>query len=374
VAARSPAKKVGSSLPTNGPSERLGVAKHTRSRKRGPVERQYVAIDLHRLRSLIVREDEGGNEVGVVRIDNDPVALAAAMADAGPNPQVAIEASYGWYWAVDVLEGLGAEVRLVNPSGLAWGDRRVKNDYKDCKELLDRMRLHKLPEAWIAPPPVRELRELVRYRHKLVCLRTGLKAQVKAVLAKHGLHPPVNDLWGLAGTAYLNGLDLDDGYHTRIESLRDLVEHANRDVAMLERVIHQRLRDHAGYRAIQSIDGVGPILAAIFVTEIGDVGRFPNPEALCSWAGLTPRHRESDTKAHRGRITKQGSVLVRWGAIETIAGGHGGPKLRADYRRIAARRGTRIAQVAVARKLLTLVYFGLRDGEVRCLAKAAEVA
>lgn len=91
-----PAKKVGSSLPTNGPSERLGVAKHTRSRKRGPVERQYVAIDLHRLRSLIVRENEAGEEVGVVRIDNDPLALAAAVADAGPEPEVAIEATYGW--------------------------------------------------------------------------------------------------------------------------------------------------------------------------------------------------------------------------------------------------------------------------------------
>jgi transposase len=338
------------------------------------VERQYVAIDLHRLRSLIVREDEDGEELGVVRIDNDPMALAAAVGEAGPEPQVAIEATYGWYWAVDVLEELGAEVKLVNPSGLAWGDRRVKNDYRDCKELLDRMRLHKLPEAWVAPPPVRELRELVRYRFKLVCLRTGLKAQVKAVLAKHGLHPPVNDLWGLAGTAYLNSLQLDGGYHIRIESLRDLVEHCNREVAMLERVIHQRLRDHGGYRAIQAIDGVGPVLAAIFVTEIGDVSRFPNPEALCSWAGLTPKHRESDTKAHRGRITKQGSVLVRWGAIETVAGGHGGPKLKADYRRIAARRGVRIARVAVARKLLTLVYFGLRDGEVRCLAQPAEVA
>lgn len=369
-----PAKKVGSSLPTNGPSERLGVAKRTRSRKRGPVEKQYVAIDLHRLRSLIVREDEAGQEVGVVRIDNDPLTLAAAVADAGPEPEVAIEATYGWYWAVDVLEELGAHVRLVNPSGLQWGDRRVKNDYKDCKELLDRMRLHKLPEAWIAPPPVRELRELVRYRHKLVCLRTGLKAQVKAVLAKHGLRPPLNDLWGPGGRAYLNGLELDDGSHIRVESLRDLVEHCSREVAMLERVIHQRLRDDPGYRAIQAIDGVGPVLAAIFVTEIGDVTRFPNPEALCSWAGLTPKHRESDTKARRGRITKQGSVLVRWGAIETITGGHGGPKIKADYRRIAARRGTHIARVAAARKLLTLVYFGLRDGEVRCLAKATEVA
>ncbi len=332
------------------------------------MERQYVAIDLHKLRSLIVREDEGGNELGVVRIDNDPVALAAAVADAGPAPQVAIEATYSWYWAVDVLEELGAEVRLVNPSGLAWGDRRVKNDYRDCKELLDRLRLHKLPEAWIAPPPVRELRELVRYRAKVVSLRTGLKAQVKAVLAKHGLRPPVKDLWGLGGTAYLDGLTLDDGYHIRVESLRDLVAACNREVAMLERVIHQRLADDVGYRAIQAIDGVGRVLGAIFVAEVGDVSRFPNPEALCSWAGLTPRHRESDTKAHRGRITKKGSTLVRWAAIEAISKLRGGPKLKADYMRIATRRGVNIARVAVARKLLTLVYYGLRDGEIRCLA------
>src|SRR5436305_5399582 len=172
------------------------------------------------------------------------------------------------------------------------------------------MRLHKLPEAWIAPPPLRELRELVRYRHKLLCLRTGLKAQVKAVLAKHGLRPPVDDLWGRSGTAYLNGLELDDGYHTRVESLRDLVAHVDREVAMLDRSIHQRLVDDPGYRAIQAIDGVGRVLAAIFVAEIGDVSRFPNPEALCSWAGLTPKHRQSDTKTHRGRISKQGSVLV----------------------------------------------------------------
>ena len=333
-----------------------------------------MAIDLHKLRSLIVREDEAGHEVGVMRIDNSPLALAAAVAEAGPEPEVAIEATYGWYWAVDVLEELGANVRLVNPSGLQWGDRRVKNDYRDCKDLLDRMRLHKLPEAWIAPAPLRELRELVRYRHKVVCLRTGLKAQVKAVLAKHGLHPPLNDLWGPGGTAYLNGLELDDGYHIRVESLRDLVEHCNREVAMLERVIHERLRDHPGYRAVQAIDGVGRVMAAIFVAEIGDVRRFPNPQALCSWAGLTPKHRESDTKVRRGRITKQGSVLVRWAAMEAISGGHGGPKLKADYRRIAARRGIKVARVAVARKLLTLVYFGLRDGEVRCLARAAEVA
>jgi transposase len=112
---------------------------------------------------------------------------------------VAIEATYGRYWAVDVLEAEDAEVHLGQPVRPAWGDRRVRNDYRDCCDLVERMRLQKLPEAWIAPPAVRELRELVRYRAKVVGLRTGLKAQVRAVLAKHGLHPPVDDLWGIAG-------------------------------------------------------------------------------------------------------------------------------------------------------------------------------
>ena len=107
--------------------------------------------------------------------------------------------------------------------------------------------------------------------------------------------------------------------------------------------------------------------AAIFVTEIGDIGRFRSPEALCSWAGLTPRHRESDTKVVRGKITKQGSKLVRWAALETIVRYHGGPPLRDHFHRIAERRGTNKARIATARRLLTLVYYGLRDGEIRCL-------
>lgn len=334
------------------------------------MERQYVAIDLHLKRSLIVRENQAGEELGVVRIDNDPLALAAALAEAGDNPEVAIEATYGWYWAVDALQEAGANVHLVNPSGLEWGKRRVKNDYKDCQALLTMLRLGKLPEAWIAPPETRELRELVRYRAKLVALRSGLKSQLKAVLAKHCLTPPVKDLWGVAGPEWLDGLELAAGFQLRVGSLRDLVHAYDREVAMLEREVAARLRQHQGYRAIQAIDGVGRTIGAIFVAEIGDVSRFPNPQSLCSWAGLTPKHRESDTKVHRGKVTKAGSPLVRWAAIAAISKIRGGPKLQTDYHRIADRRGKYVARVAVARKLLTLVYYGLRDGEVRCLAQA----
>jgi transposase len=317
---------------------------------------------------MIVRENQAGDAREVTRIDNDPLALVAAVAEAGPEPEVAIEACYGWYWAVDALQAAGAKVHLVHPSGMAREERRVKNDYRDCCELLDRMRLHKLPQAWIAPVQTRELRELVRYRAKLVNLRTSLKSQLKSVLAKHCLHAPVDDLWGVAGPQWLDSLELPAAYNTRLESLRDLVAIVDREVTMLERAVHLRLRHDRGYQTIQSLAGVGRVLAAVFVVEIGDVHRFSSPEALCSWAGLTPRHRESDRKTRRGKVTKQGSKLVRWAAIEAISHVQGGPKLKVDYHRIAQRRGTNIARAAVARKLLTLLYYGLRDGEIRNLA------
>src|SRR5262245_36615000 len=125
--------------------------------------------------------------------------------------------------------------------------------------------------------------------------------------------------------------------------------------------IHDLQRDDPGYQAIQQLAGIGRTIAAIFVAEIGDISRFRTPEALWSWAGLTRRHRESDTEVVRGKITKQGSKLVRWAALEAIVRYHGGPLLRENFHRIADRRGTNKARIATARRLMTLVYYGLHD-------------
>ena len=285
-----------------------------------------------------------------------------------------IEATYGWYWAVDVLQELGATVHLANPNALNWGERRVKNDIVDATDLADMLRLGRLPEAWIAPPALRELRELVRYRAKLVQLRSGLKAQVHAVMAKEGVLPRVVDMFGPAGQAQLDAMGLGRSYTIRVESLRDLIEVYDREVVMLERDIHRHLCHHDGYQAVQAINGVGRTIAAIFVAEIGDVSRFPTPRHLCSWAGLTPGRRESDVKGHDRGITKQGSKLLRWALIEGISRYHGGPHLAAEFHRLAERRGKNKARVAIARRVLTFAYYGLRDGEIRCLNQPVEAA
>src|SRR5438093_13398668 len=119
---------------------------------------QYVGIDLHRRRSVIARMTPEGGVLECVRIDNDPVAMSLELAKAGPDPEVVLEATYGWYWAADLLQAEGANVHLVHPLGLHWDTRRVKNDERDATELAHRPRRDDLPEAWIAPPELRELR------------------------------------------------------------------------------------------------------------------------------------------------------------------------------------------------------------------------
>jgi transposase len=333
---------------------------------------QVVGMDLHRRRSVLVRMTPEGEKLATVRIANSPERLSAEIAKAGPAPEVVLEATYGWYWAADTLARAGATVHLAHPLGVKmFTYRRVKNDERDAADLADLLRMGRLPESWIAPPEIRGLRELVRYRHKLVGFRTSCKDQIHAVLAKCGIFVPMADVFGAAGVAMLDQLRLPAPYAARINSPRRVIDGVSFEITLLADRVAARLARDRGYQAIQALSGIGPILAAIFVVEIGDITRFRTPAQLCSWAGLTPRHYESDTKSRNGRITKQGSRLLRWAAIEAIQRAPTGTPMRAPLDKIVLRRGKaarNIAKVAAARKLLTLVFYGLRDGEIRCLA------
>ena len=300
-------------------------------------QQQYVGIDLHRRRSVIVRMTETGEVLSTVQIENDPMALALAIAEAGPDPEVALESTYGWYWAADLLQAEGARVHLVHPLGLHWDTRRVKNDVRDATALANRLRQNDLPESWIAPPAVRELREIVSYRAKLTALRTSAKAQIHAVMAKHGYLPELDDMFGPGGQALLDQMSFEGVYALRVESLRDLLELYNRELTMVERQMRKMFKDHAGYQAIQAITGVGPVMAAIFCAEIGDVSRFPTARHLCSWAGLTP-----SLPRVRRQIPPRPHHQARVGA--GALGGHRGrgplPRRRPHPPRLQTHRGS----------------------------------
>jgi transposase len=167
-------------------------------------------------------------------------------------------------------------VHLAHPLGVkAFSYRRVKNDERDAGDLADLLRMGRLPEAWTAPVEIRELREVTRYRVKLVRIRTSCKSQVHAVLAKLGITVTCSDIFGVWGSTWLDGLELGQPYAGKVASLRTVAKELTAEITVLEAVIGDLLAGHDGYRAVQDLPGIGPLLAAVLVAEIGDITRFP---------------------------------------------------------------------------------------------------
>ncbi len=160
---------------------------------------RYVGVDLHRRRSRVVVLDEDGQVVSSVNVsDREPGTFVEAVAVGGEGCGVVIEAAWGWYWIADLFAAAGFAVHLAHPLGVAGYRNRRGEERRNRRDPVGGSTADgvALREAWIAPPELRELRELVRYRRKLSQLRTGLKAQIHAVLGKEGVIPQLTGLWG----------------------------------------------------------------------------------------------------------------------------------------------------------------------------------
>ncbi len=331
---------------------------------------RWVGIDLHRRRSQIAVIDQDGELTLSKRIPTGRETITELLGDPDET-HVALEATYGWEWLAEMLEEAGFDVHLAHPLGTrAIAAARVKTDAVDARTLAHLLRTGLLPEAYIAPPELRDLRDLLRHRATLVHLRTSVKNRVHALLARQGILPEHTDLFGTAGREYLSTLQLPDGPRRRLDSLTALICDFDREITNTTSEIDQRAKADERVKLLCQIRGIGPYTAMLIIAEVGEVKRFPTAKHLCQWAGLTPTVRSSDGKARHGHISRQGSTILRWALCE--AAQHtptGGGPLRAQYERIAKRRGSKIARVAVARQILTLCYYGLRDGEIRCLAR-----
>ena len=308
------------------------------------------------------------NRLDSVRVDNVPSHFAKTVSVAPVGSDVIVEATYGWYWAADLLKDMGYEVHLANPHGNDWGHRRVKNDERDARDLADLLRLGRLAEAWIAPPKTRELREMIRFRVKLTQVRTGLKAQVHAVMAKNWILPSRGDMWGPGGNAQLDSLEIPDPTSTASPcSETSLTPSTARSSSWTATSTASSLMTPATTPSRPSMASDPSSPPSSWPKSVtSPVSILPRP--FVRGRDSPPSTRSPTPTSTGGRITKQGSRLVRWAAIEAVARYHGGAPFRESFESIAERRGKNRANVAIARKVLTLVYYGLRDGEIRCLA------
>jgi transposase len=317
--------------------------------------------------------DRDGSELLSRRIVNDPELFLEALAGF-EQPRVALEATYGWEWLADLLEQAGCELHLAHPLRTkAIAAARVKTDAVDARTLAHLLRSDLLPEAYVAPRELRDLRDLLRDRIALTRIRSALKQRVGSILAKNGIARPYGNLFGPGGSRFLAELELREAPRRRMDSLLALIADFDREIAATTDEIEKHATEDPYVDVLCQIRGVGRYIAMLIIAEVGDISRFPSARHLCAWAGLTPTVRSSDGKARLGHISGQGSPALRWALVE--AARHtptGGGPLRAADERISKRRGKQVANVAVARKILTLCFYGLRDGEIRCLAPRAK--
>src|SRR5512133_4299320 len=169
----------------------------------------YVGIDLHRKRSHVAAVDEHGVQVLSRRIVNDADVFEEVIAELGGEAKFALEATYGWEWLAQLLEDRGCELHLAHPLRTkAIASARVKTDAVDARTLAHLLRADLLPEAYVAPRELRDLRDLLRQRVVLTHMRTALKNRVHALIARHGIQRQHSDLFGVGGRRFLAELGL----------------------------------------------------------------------------------------------------------------------------------------------------------------------
>src|SRR3979411_2426724 len=196
----------------------------------------YIGIDLHRKRSQVAALDGNGELLFNRRVASRADELFKAIGDSGEEPvEVVFEATFGWGWLADMLAEAGMPAHMAHPLATkAISSARVKNDSVDAKTLAHLLRTNLLPEAWLAPPPAREARRLVRMRAGLVRIRAKLKKQIHPALGEHGTEGGMTDLFGAAGRRLLSELRLPAVSQQRLEACLRLIDQLSEEVAVAD--------------------------------------------------------------------------------------------------------------------------------------------
>jgi len=342
----------------------------------------YVGIDVHRKRSQVAVIDRDGEVLANRNVPNGVEPVLGVIGGLPPGTPAAFEAAFGWGWLVELLEGYGFDPHLVHPLQCkAIASARLKNDKVDAAILAQLLRADLLPEAWIAPPAVRQLRALLRHRIQLVRLRTLLRNRIHAVLADHG-HDRPGGCWSGPGRAWLACLELPAASREVVEDDLAVIDALQPVIDRLDGEVRQRARADPRVKVLTQLPGVGPFTALVILAETGDISRFASARQLASWAGLTPTVRGSDRTVRHGHISKQGSTWLRWVLCEAAQTAKRHPDFAASYQAIARRRGKKIATTAIARRLLARAWHlltgaqaaGTTSGPARALPDREGVA
>jgi transposase len=327
----------------------------------------HVGVDLHQRFCYMTALEARGKILQAGPVTNEKLALRKYFRQfCGQQVQVAVEACGFWPAFREVVEPEVKRLVLVHPQRVkAIASAKLKNDRVDSETLAHLLRCDLLPESWKADRETQARRQQVRLRATLVRQRTRLKNQVHAVLHQQGQRSPATDLFGKRGRLWLAGVKLPAQARESVNVCLRMIDRYREEIQKQDHQLSEKAKQDERAGWLMTIPGIGECSAMMLLAEIGEIGRFPDKEALCSYAGLVPRVRESAGKAARGGITRQGSPWLRWIMVEAAqVATRCSPAAKRYYERLLRKKHKHVARVALARKLLIAVYALLHDGVV----------
>jgi transposase len=346
----------------------------------------YVGIDHHKMANAVTVMDEEGNILKRARLTNDKETLEHFFSSLSEPCSVVFESSRDWSVLYDNLEDLVNDIHLANPYKVrVIAEAKIKTDKIDSEILAHLLRSKMIPESHIPSQEVRHIRYLLRQRLFFVKLRTKVKNRIHYLLDRNHYGPTIKDaftdLFGKKGMNFLREVQLPESERLLLNELLSLMAELNNLIEEDDRRIKKLFEKDERVALVSTIPGLGYLFSALVVYEIDQVKRFPSPKKLHSYAGLVPSTHASGGKSYHGRLIKAANHYLKWAMVEAVwpAIRHD-PSLRLYFNRIKMKNGKNAAKIAVARRLLTIVYRILKNkrpyyqGEVTKERKSFRVA
>ena len=332
----------------------------------------HAGLDLSRKRLDVQLVDGDGTQLAYLAVppDADGLRLLVRRVDEqyGQPVQAALESMTGARFVHDELELAGWHVEIADAQKVKGvAPLACKTDRVDAGVLAELSRRDLVPAIWLPSPEVRAARERARWRLHLVRHRTALKNRIHQTLMAFGHHCRVSDLFGKEGPRVLSHLELPQPWLDTVQASLELIDELDQRIALCTKELEQLGADHPYVPLLDTVPGIGWVLAYTIAAEIGDIARFASPAKLCGYSGLCPSVYQSGKRNTRGRLTKNGPKYLRWALIEAAHSAAKNPRYAQRYqatkRRLGPQRGSKVAAVELARTLATAIWYMLRRNQ-----------
>jgi transposase len=325
-----------------------------------------MGLDQHRGQVTAEWIDSVTGEVSRARVapaHREPVARFLARFR-GAELDVALEATTGWRFVVEEIGAVGGRAHLAEPaqtSALRGPKKRAKSDRADARHLRELLMLGRLPESWIPPDHLLDLRARVRLRHTLSEQRGECQQRIQAVLYHHGLAQR-RDLLTRENRAWVEQAALPETAREQVTVALAMIDALDVQLAPIDVDLRGYARRQPGCRALMAHYGIGPLTAVTILAELGDCRRFSSSRHAVRYSGLDITVHESDQRRAPGHLSRQGPPALRWALFEAAqTARRAGSPDREYYTQAAERLGSNRACLAIARKLLKRSYHTLRE-------------